>query len=230
MYTLYIANKNYSSWSLRPWVLMQELGIEFEERLVPFKDGSNWDVFRTFCPSGKVPCLISGELVVWDSLAIMEYLAENHDGVWPAEIEQRAWARCVSAEMHSGFDSLRQNCGMNVGLRIRLNEIGKPLQRDIQRIDELWVEGLNRFGGPFLTGEKFSAVDAFFTPVAFRVQTYGLSMSKAAGNYVERLLYLESMKDWSAMALKEEWRDLSHEKEAAAFGEVLSDYRLVSPG
>src|SRR5690606_38041445 len=101
MYTLFIANKNYSSWSLRPWVLMRELGIPFEERLTPFVEDSNWESFRTFSPNGKVPCLHDGETVVWDSLGITEYLAEHHRSVWPSEGKARAWARCASAEMHS---------------------------------------------------------------------------------------------------------------------------------
>src|SRR5688500_63396 len=101
MYQLYIANKNYSSWSLRPWVLMRELAIAFSERLVAFESGSNWQMFRSFAPNGKVPCLVDQGTVVWDSLGIAEYLAERHDGVWPQDAQARAWARCATAEMHS---------------------------------------------------------------------------------------------------------------------------------
>ncbi|HQY70835.1 MAG TPA: glutathione S-transferase N-terminal domain-containing protein, partial [Pseudomonadales bacterium] len=108
MYELYIANKNYSSWSLRPWVLMRELRIAFDERLVPFAPGSNFERFRAFSPTGKVPCLHDGATVVWDSLAIAEYLAERHAGVWPSDARARAWARSAAAEMHSGFGALRQ--------------------------------------------------------------------------------------------------------------------------
>src|SRR5271165_5094264 len=103
MYELHIANKNYSSWSLRPWVLMRELGIPFVERLSPFSEESNWDAFRGFSPNGKVPCLHDGAEAVWDSLAITEYLAEGHQGVWPENQQARTWARCAAAEMHSGF-------------------------------------------------------------------------------------------------------------------------------
>ena len=119
MYELYIANKNYSSWSLRPWVLMRALGIPFDETLVPFLGGvgANWDAFRAFSPTGKVPCLRDGDAVVWDSLAIAEYLAERHAGVWPADPRARAWARCAAAEMHSGFPGLRSVCTMNCGVR-----------------------------------------------------------------------------------------------------------------
>src|SRR5690349_9794152 len=117
MYTLYIANKNYSSWSLRPWLLMRQLGIPFEERLVPFGHGAGG--FRTFSPTGKVPCLVDGDTVVWDSLSIVEYLADRHPGVWPAEPKARAWARSAAAEMHSGFAALRERCTMNLGIRVR---------------------------------------------------------------------------------------------------------------
>ena len=124
MYTLYIGNKNYSSWSLRPWVLMRALSIPFEERLVPFEEGSNWNRFRAFSPNGRVPCLHDGTKVIWDSLAITEYLAERHAGVWPGDVDVRAWARSVAGEMHSGFAELRNRCTMNCGLRIRLGETG----------------------------------------------------------------------------------------------------------
>src|ERR1019366_3006427 len=122
MYELYIANKNYSSWSLRPWVLLRELNIPFVEHLVPFGDASGWNAYRKISPSGKVPCLIDGQTVVWDSLGIAEYLAERHDTVWPTNGQARAWARCAAAEMHSGFNELRNRCSMSCGVRLRLNE------------------------------------------------------------------------------------------------------------
>lgn len=225
MYKLFIANKNYSSWSLRPWVLMRELGIIFDENLMPFQQGSNWESFRAFCPSGKVPCLIDNAEVVWDSLGITEYLAERHQGVWPADSAARSWARCATAEMHSGFSALRNQCGMNIALRVRLREMTPALLADITRIDELWTQGLQRFGGPFLAGEHFTAVDAFFTPVAFRVQTYGLALSDTASAYAKHLLELASMQDWQQQALAEPWRDEAHEDEVREFGEVLTDLR-----
>jgi glutathione S-transferase len=144
MYELYIANKNYSSWSLRPWVLMRELGLAFNERLMPFSTGgigANWDAFRSFSPTGKVPALKDGETAVWDSLGITEYLAERHAGVWPADAQARAWARCAAAEMHSGFGALREYCTMNCGVRIRLAQVPEALARDVARLDELWTEG-----------------------------------------------------------------------------------------
>jgi glutathione S-transferase len=225
--TLYIANKNYSSWSLRPWVLMSELGIPFEEKLVPFGHGSNWNAFRHFSPSGRVPCLHDGDAVVWDSLAIAEYLAERHPAVWPSDRAARAWARSAAAEMHSGFSALRNQCGMVCGIRVRLHDMGPALKADIDRIGELWLEGLDRFGGPFLAGSAFTAVDAFFAPVAFRVQTYGLVLSAPAAEYAQRLLGTPSMRRWYDAALKESWRDEEHEQEVMRYGDVVEDLRTA---
>jgi glutathione S-transferase len=225
MYTLYIGNKNYSSWSLRPWVLMRTLSIPFKEKLVPFSPDSNWDTFRDFSDSGLVPCLHDGDTVVWDSLAIAEYLAEKHSGAWPADRDARAWARSVTAEMHSGFTALRGQCPMNCGLRVRLHGVGAALQRDLNRIDEIWTEGLVRHGGPFLTGSAFGAADAFYAPVAFRAQTYGLPLSPAARAYAKRLLDLPAMREWYGAALAEPWREQQHEDEAAATGQVIEDLR-----
>lgn len=228
MYQLYIANKNYSSWSLRPWVLMRELDIPFEERLSPFRAGgagSNWSEFRRFSPSGRVPCLVDGERVVWESLAIVEYLAERHDGIWPADREARVWARCASAEMHAGFASLRERCAMNCGIRARLHDIPDALQRDMARLDELWRQGLERFDGTFLTGPEFTAVDAFFSPMAFRVQSHGLSLSEASLAYIERLLALPAMQRWYAEALRETWREPGHEEELGRYATLVGDMR-----
>lgn len=225
MYTLFIANKNYSSWSLRPWVLMSELGIPFEEKLVPFGLSEDPRGFRAFSPSGKVPCLSDGGIVVWDSLAIAEYLAEMHPAVWPGERVVRAWARSASAEMHSGFATVRNACGMTVGLRIRLREIVPELAAEWARIDALWRDGLHRFGGPFLAGERFSAVDAFFAPVVFRVLTYSPDLSATSASYCNRLRELPSMQRWYADALAEPWRDEAHEEESRRTGHILADHR-----
>ena len=225
MYTLYIANKNYSSWSLRPWVLMRELSIPFDEVVVPFDNCTNSEKFKTFSPTGKVPCLHDGPLVVWDSLAITEYLAEHHKGVWPEDPMARAWARSASAEMHSGFESLREQRSMHCGFRIRTSHTSPALQRDLDRLDALWCEGLARFEGPFLAGSKFTAVDAFFAPVAFRVQTYDLPLSEPSLAYAKKLLTLESMRSWAGAALKESWREAAHEETALKAGIVLADIR-----
>lgn len=227
MYALYIANRNYSSWSLRPWVLLRTLGIAFEERFVPFLEGSSYTAFRAFSPSGLVPCLVDGGTVVWDSLAIAEYVAEDHPAIWPSERAARAWARSAAAEMHSGFASLRNLCGMNVGVRVTLDAIPPALEKDIARIDELWSEGLSRFGGPFLAGGDFTAADAFFAPVAFRVQTYGLELGPASAAYARRLLDLPAMRDWYDLGIAETMRETEHEKELRAAGRVTADYRAA---
>lgn len=223
MYVLYIANKTYSSWSLRPWLLMRQLGIGFEEKLVPFGQGS----FKSFSPSGKVPCLIDDGRTVWDSLAISEYLAERHDGVWPSDRAARAWARCAAAEMHSGFLELRTRCNMNLGIRIQVDEVPPPLAADIARIEELWQEGLATFGGPFLAGEAFTAVDAFFAPVAYRFLIYGIRLSPASSDYAERLRGLEPMQAWYEAALAEPWRRPEYEELSRQAGRFIEDLREV---
>lgn len=224
MLTLYIANKNYSSWSLRPWVLLRELGIPFEEKLMPFHGGA----FTGFSPSGKVPCLVDGGVTVWDSLAITEYLAETYPTVWPVDTAARAFARCAAAEMHSGFTALRTQCGMNCGIRVKLHRVDDALQGDLARLDALWTDGLQRFGGPFLAGESFSAADAFYAPVAFRIQTYAPPLGDAANAYAGRLLALHSMHEWHDDALKETWRHAAHEEEAAKWGEITRDLRATA--
>ena len=224
MYELYIANKNYSSWSLRPWVLMREAGIEFSEHLVPF-GAPAWKDFLKLSPSGKIPCLIDGATLVWDSLAIIEYLAERHRGVWPREAAARAWARSASAEMHSSFTELRNRCSMSCGVRLRLKETPAALQRDIARLEALWSDGLARFGGPFLAAGSFTAVDAFFAPVAYRVQTYGLRLGPATAAYAQRLLEVPAMRQWYEAALAERFRDAPHEAEMLELATVIEDLR-----
>lgn len=232
MYTLHITNKNYSSWSLRPWLLLRERGIAFNEQLTPFADNSGTsagEAFRRFSPSGRVPCLIHGGATVWDSLAIVEYLAERHPGVWPADATARAWARCVCAEMHSGFSALRSLHPMSCGVRIRVTDRSAALTADIARIEEIWNEGLARFGGPFLTGAEFSAADAFFAPVAFRFQTYSVSIAAPAADYLRHLMALPGMRAWEAAALLEPWREAAHEEEVLRAGELHADLRTVRP-
>lgn len=229
MHKLYIANKNYSSWSLRPWLLLHQLGIAFEEVLVPFSATGDEHGYKAFSPSARVPCLVDGEVVVWDSLAITEYVAEAHPRVWPAGRVARAWARSACAEMHAGFGQIRSICTMNCGLRIRLHTQPPALLAEWQRMDELWSQGLARFGGPFLGGADFCAVDAFFAPVAFRAQTYGPVLSPAAQDYAARLRDLPAMRRWYTDALAEPWRHEGHEAEARAVGTTLQDLRVAAP-
>jgi glutathione S-transferase len=229
MYQLYIGNKNYSSWSLRPWVLMRELEIPFEERLLRFGQPLIWEEYRTVSPAGKVPCLVDGETRVWDSLAIAEYLAERHEAVWPSNAGARAWARSAAAEMHSGFGELRSRCSMSCGVQVRLNEFPAALEDDIARLGQLWNEGLQHFGGPFLAGDAFTAVDAFYAPVAFRIQTYELPLDTACAAYVRNLLSLGSMQGWYADALRENFRDAPHEDEMLRLGRIVADHREPAP-
>ncbi len=225
MYVLNIANQNYSSWSLRPWVLMRELGIAFEERKLRFGDAPAWERYRQISPSGKVPCLVDGERTVWDSLAIVEYLAERHGTVWPQDASARAWARSAAAEMHSGFTELRNRCSMSCGIRARLKEFPAALEQEITRLGTLWNDGLRRFGGPFLAGRAFTAVDAFYAPVAFRVQTYGLSLDSTSMAYCDRLLALPSMREWYTAGLAETWRHVPHEEEIERVVTITKDLR-----
>lgn len=227
MYELVIANKNYSSWSMRPWVLMRAQRIDFIERLLPFHLNRDEGDFLRFSPSGRVPCLVDGPLRVWDSLAIVEYLAERHAGVWPDDAAARAWARSAAAEMHSGFGTLRNECSMSVGVRVRLHRISNGLQSDLARLAALWADGLARHGGPFLAGRAFCAVDAFFAPVATRVQTYGLALQPDAAAYVQRLLAVPAVQEWVDAGVAETWRDAGHEVEMLTHGVVQQDLRAA---
>jgi glutathione S-transferase len=228
MYDLYIANKNYSSWSLRAWVLLRELAIPYRERLVDYGGSANPDAFRVFSPTGKVPCLVDGAITVWDSLAITEYVAERHAGVWPAETAARAFARCAAAEMHSGFFGLRNTCTMNCGIRVALHSVDDALKRDLSRLEALWGEGLERFGGPFLAGPEFTAADAFYAPVAFRLQTYDPPLNDVARGYAARLRALPSMHEWYAAAIADTFRSEGHEAEARGVGVWRHDLRAGS--
>ena len=223
-YTLITANRNYSSWSLRPWVLMKALGIMFEDRLEPFAKPDNYDDFRAFSPTGQVPVLIDGPRLIPDSLGIALYLADRHPGVWPQDDEARLFAQGAVAEMHGGFGHLRNDCTMNVGVRVRPKPMSEGLQRNIARVREIFETGLTRFGGPWLAGAEFSAADALYAPVAFRIRTYGLDVG-AGQAWVDHMLTHPAMLEWEATALAEDWREVSHEEELAAAGAITADYR-----
>ncbi|MEL0252148.1 MAG: glutathione S-transferase family protein, partial [Novosphingobium sp.] len=218
------ANRNYSSWSLRPWVLMKALGIAFEDRVELFTRPSNYEEFRAFSPTGQVPVLLDGTRTVWDSLGIALYLAERHPGVWPGDEAARSFAICAVTEMHGGFSALRNDCTMNVGVRVRPRPMRPALQRDIARVREIFEQGLDAFGGPWLAGESFTALDAFFAPVAFRIRTYGLDVGHGQA-WVDRVLAHPAMLQWEAEALDETWREAGHEAELAEAGEIIADYR-----
>ena len=223
-FTLITANRNYSSWSLRPWVLMKALAIPFEDRLEPFTKPDNHEDFRAFSPTGQVPLLIDGDRLIPDSLGIALYLAERHDGVWPADEEARIFAHGAVAEMHGGFGHLRNDCTMNVGVRVTPKPMSEGLRRNVARVREIFETGLARFGGPWLAGAQFTAADAFFAPVAYRIRTYGLNVG-AGQAWVDQVLTHPAMLEWEAAALAEDWREISHEEELAAAGVVTADYR-----
>lgn len=213
MLKLYIGNKNYSSWSMRPWVLLKQAGIAFEEVMVRF---DAFDAASTFkrtvhevTPTGKVPVLLDGSLVIWDTLAIAEYLAEQYPAkqLWPADRASRARARSVCAEMHAGFQALRSHCPMNI--EASLPEAGALIWRDqaavrqdIERLSEMWTGLLNEHGGPLLFGE-FSIADAYFAPLCTRLKTYALPLPAALTAYVERVLALPGVQAWLEAARAE---------------------------
>lgn len=223
-YTLITANRNYSSWSLRPWLLMKALGIPFEDRLEPFTKPSNFDEFRAFSPTGQVPVLLDDGVTVWDSLGIALYLADRHAGVWPTDPAARAFAQCAATEMHGGFGALRNDCTMNVGVRVQPRPMRDALLRDVARVREIFEEGLARFGGPWLAGEAFSVLDAFYAPVAWRIRTYGLDVGKGQV-WVDHVISHPAMQEWETAALAETWREVGHEEDLLSCGAITADYR-----
>ena len=225
MLQLYIGNKNYSSWSMRPWVLLRQAGIAFEEKPVRFDSFAPGSQFKAqlagLSPTGKVPVLVDDGLVLWDSLAIAEYLAEKHPDkqLWPADRAARATARSVVAEMHSGFTALRSACGMNI--EAHLPETGALIWRDnagvradVQRLVAMWSALLQQHGGPMLFG-AFSIADAFYAPVCMRLTTFALPVPQPIADYVRRVQALPGVKDWIDGALAE-----------ADFREFEEPYRL----
>jgi glutathione S-transferase len=201
---------------MRPWVLLRALNIPFEEQFHTFQSGYRQPAFLVFSPSGKVPCLYDSDkfLTIWDSLAIIEYLAEQHLGVWPADLAARAFARCATSEMHSGFNAIRDECSFNLGLNIELGTPSAALQRDIDRIATLFSEGLRAFGGPWLAGADFSAVDAFFAPIAARYQTYNIQTSGEVQAYLQRLWEHPAIQEWVREGRKESQREPFHEEDS----------------
>lgn len=211
---LYIGNKNYSSWSMRPWVLLRQAGIALDELRVRFDSFEAGSEFKrtvgTVSPTGKVPVLVDGGLVVWDTLAIAEYLAETHPDkqLWPADPRARARARSICAEMHSGFTALRSHCPMNI--EANLADTGALIWRDqaavradVQRLVDMWSELLQEHGGPMLFGE-FTIADAYFAPVCMRLHSYALPLPPHITDYVQRVRALPGVRAWIDEALAEQ--------------------------
>ena len=195
---LVIGNKNYSSWSLRPWLAMKVLGIAFEEKRIPLYGPQSKAEILKHSPAGKVPCLIDGAVTVWDSLAILEYLAEREPRLWPAEPALRARARAISAEMHSGFPNLRQHMSMNIRRSIPGQGRTPEVLAEIGRIVEIWSEAR----GPFLFGE-FCAADAMYAPVVLRFRTYAVDLPPPCRAYADRVLALPALQEWMGDAGRE---------------------------
>lgn len=205
---LIIANKNYSSWSLRPWLAMKAAGIPFEEILLPFDAPDFKARVTALSGAGKVPVLIDGETRVWESLAILEFLAERFPAaaLWPRQAAARAHARAVSAEMHAGFQSLRRQLPMNVRRPVKARPLDTDAAADVARIDAIWNECRARFGadGPFLYG-AFGAADAMYAPVVSRFHTYAVDVSAAARAYMRAVMALPDWNEWREAARREVW-------------------------
>jgi len=207
MPTLVIANKLYSSWSLRPWLLLKELGVRFDEIVIPLDTPTTKAEIRKHSPAGKVPILIDGEVTVWESIAILEYAADAFGvPVWPQDRAARAMARAVSAEMHAGFMALRSACPMNLGKRFGPRDRGEAVAQNVARFEEIVRDVRARFGqgGPFLFG-AFSGADAMFAPLVTRLDTYSIPVSAQTRSYMDAILSLPSFQEWRAAALKEPW-------------------------
>lgn len=201
MLKLVIADKNYSSWSMRPAVAMRAAGIAFEEQLIRLAEDDTAARIRAVSPSGRVPCLIDGDLQVWDSLAIIETLAERFPGlgIWPADARARAHARSVSAEMHSGFPALRNAMSMNIRNRYPGRGRTPECMAEIARIVELWSDCLEHYGGPFLFG-TFGAADSMYVPVVMRFVTYAVALPTACEAYKNAVLAHPAVASWIAEA------------------------------
>ncbi len=204
--TLVIGSKRWSSWSLRPWIALKQAGIPFEEVLIPLRGPETRAIILKYSPTGKVPALIDGRLVVWESLAILDYLAVRFPeaGLWPADLPAQALARSISAEMHAGFPDLRRELSMDVARILPTPSLSPLAEADVARIQDIWRDALGRFGrgGPFLFG-RFSNADAMFAPVATRFNTYRIELDPVCRAYMETLLTLPSMTDWYRAAAEE---------------------------
>lgn len=204
---LVIGNKNYSSWSMRPWLALRANDVPFEEIFIPLYTGAaDKQRIRDFSHAGKVPILVDGEVTVWDSLAIIEYIAERfpEKRLWPEHPANRAHARAVSAEMHSGFAALRNECGMNLHRPVRAIELSEDARANIARIEEIWADCRKRYGrsGPFLFG-RFGAADAMFAPVVHRFRTYAVAVSEETQRYMDAMMALPAFAEWTKAGLAE---------------------------
>lgn len=203
---LITGDKNYSSWSMRPWVLMRHAGLAFEDVLIELKQPDTTQRIREYSPSARVPCLVLDDgQSVWESLAIMETLAERYPekGFWPTDAKARAHARAVASEMHGGFSALRNAMPMDIRLRAPGKGATPESLADVARIDALWSDCLKRYGGPFLFGEQFGIADAMYAPVVMRFTSYAPTLSEAAQGYIERVKAVPAVREWIEAAERE---------------------------
>ena len=206
--TLVIGNKNYSSWSFRPWIAMKVAGIAFDEVLVSLYAQGSREKILGYSPAGKVPTLVDGDIKVWESLSILEYLADKFPDkkLWPQTAAARAYARSIASEMHAGFVPLRQACPMNMRRPVKSLALQPEASADVARIDAMWTECRGRFGngGQFLFG-AFGAADAMYAPVVSRFHTYGVTVGGAAREYMTAMMALPAWKEWATAGIKEPW-------------------------
>lgn len=227
MATLVIGNKCYSSWSLRPWLLLRQLGVEFDEVLIQLDTPQMKSEIAKYSDAGKVPVLIDGTTTVWESIAIMEYAADAWGlAVWPDDLAARAHARAIVCEMHAGFMALRSACPMNLGKRFARRDRGADVAKDIARIEEIFRRARrgNESGGPFLFG-RFSAADAMYAPVVARLDGYDIPVSPETRAYMNTILTLPAFEDWRAAALAEPWIVEADEVEEEATEILRKDMR-----
>ena len=226
MPTLVIANKCYSSWSMRPWLLLKQLGIAFDEITVPLDLPDTKARVLKHSPAGKVPILIDGDVTVWETIAIMEYVGEAYGApVWPADRKARAMARSIAAEMHSGFSALRSACPMNLGKKFAQKDRGEAVARDVARFVEIVRQAREHFGagGPFLFG-AFSAADAMYAPLVTRLDTYSIALDATTRAYADAILFLPAFQEWRSAAMEEEWIVEADEVDE----EAIEDYRKAA--
>jgi len=226
MPTLVIANKCYSSWSMRPWLLMKQLGIAFDEITVPLDLPDTKAKVLKHSPAGKVPILIDGDVTVWETIAIMEYVGEAYGApVWPADRKARAMARSIAAEMHSGFSALRSACPMNLGKKFAQKDRGEAVARDVARFGEIVRQAREQVGtgGPFLFG-AFSAADAMYAPLVTRLDTYSIPLDATTRAYADAILILPTFQEWRSAAMEEEWIVEADEVDE----EAIEDYRKAA--
>jgi glutathione S-transferase len=205
---LILGNKNYSSWSLRPWIAMRNAAIPFVEEVIPLYEPGSAERMAAYSPTGKVPVLLDGDMVIWESLAILEHIAERFPKaqLWPADPKARAYARAIAAEMHAGFVPLRRQCPMNMRRESRRLKLTAEVEANVRRIEQIWTECRERFGdgGPFLFG-AFGAADAMYAPIVSRFSSYAIEVGTVGEAYMAAVMALPAFVEWRDAGIAEPW-------------------------